>query len=523
MTKRILLFLIISLPIWGSAQVAAANDYTLNLNNADALITDGGVFFRDETTGSSGFAIPSGSQLHTFSSMAFWYGGIDVNGQLKLSAQQYDNFADQWTGPLTVGYGQTTPSIVWAYQNLFSITKAEIIDFQNNFMNPGYVVPNSISNWPAHGEVSLGYDYYLAPFVDVNGDGVYNPHQDGDYPCIRGDHAVYLIMNDGAYLHASGGDPIGLEMHYMFYEYNEPSNQKANTIFVHGKLINRGAQTLQNFKASVFLDGDIGNYDDDYFGSDSTRSLMYFYNGDNLDESNAVSSGYGENPPAAGIMSLSQDFESIGLVDANVTTAAQHWNLMNGMDAAGVPWTNPSTSNITKYAFASDPMSATETDSEYAQANSPGERRGVATLNLGTFLPAQEYEFDLAVIYNRNIADNIQNASELSLVADEIQDFADLSFENDCIENQNTIGVEELTTGDFLIYPNPSEGKFTISLNTEFSNAQMQITDLSGRNVLKRMELLSQKTLVEFNHPSGIYLLKIFIDGKKKIKRLVLK
>lgn len=516
-----LLFLLfcLCLSFFGSAQ--GVNDYTLDLNNADALITDGGVFFRDETTSSSGFAIPSGTQLHTISSLAFWYGGIDVNGQLKLSAQQYENFADQWRGPLSTS-GQGTPNGNPGY-SLFPITQAEITYHQNNYMNPGYVIPNNISSWPAHGDVSLMMDYYLAPFVDVNGDGIYNPYNDGDYPCIRGDQAVYLIMNDMGNVHASGGDPIGIEMHYMFYEYNEPSDNRANTIFVHGKVINRGTQTLQDFKTSVFLDGDIGYYGDDYFGSDSTRNLMYFYNGDNLDESSAGTLGYGENPPAIGIMSLSHDFESIGLVDANVSTAAQYWNLMNGMDASGVSWTDPITSNTTKYAFASDPMSTTEFDSENAQANSPGDRRGVATMNFGTLIPTQEYEFDFAVIYNRNVIDNIQNASELSLVADDIQAFADSNFENDCLENQHTIGVEELIVEDFSIYPNPSDGKFTISFEAGFSNAQMQIMDISGRNILERMELTSQETLIEVDHTSGIYLLHILVDGQEKIKRLVLR
>ena len=521
MKRYFTLCLCVGFAFAGGAQ--SVNTSTLDLNNADALITDGGVFFNNESSSSPGLAIPSGSQLNTVFSMAFWYGGLDVNGQLKLSAQEYENFADQWTGPLTVGSGQTTSSTVWAYQQLFSVTKAEIVDFQNNYMNPGYVVPNSISSWPAHGDISEGYDYYLAPFVDVDGDGIYDPHNDGDYPCIRGDQAIYLIMNDAAYAHASGGDPIGLEMHYMFYEYDTQLDDRANTIFVHGKLINRGTQTLYDFKTSVFMDADIGNSADDYFGSDSTRNLMCFYNGDNVDETTAFVQGYGENPPAAGIVSLSQDFESIGLIDGDISTAAQYWYLMNGNSISGAPWTNPVTSNPTSFVYSSDPMSTTAVDSEQAQMNPPGERRGLATLDFGTLQPAQEREFDFAVIYNRNGGNNIQHASELRLVADNIQQFADSSFANDCFADQGTIGIEPIKVENFSIHPNPSNGQFTLAVDADLSNVQAKITDLTGRVVMDVFNVTSAETQIQVNEPAGVYFLQLSVDGRESVKRIVLK
>ena len=35
---------------------------------------------------------------------------------------------------------------------------------------PGYSIPNLYYDYPAHGDVSLGQSYYLAPFKDVDGD-----------------------------------------------------------------------------------------------------------------------------------------------------------------------------------------------------------------------------------------------------------------------------------------------------------------------------------------------------------------
>ena len=64
--------------------------------------------------------------------------------------------------------------------------QAGIDDIENgtntqNVLFPGYEVPDIIQNWPAHGDVAAGQDYYLAPFYDNNDDGTYN-WQDGDYP-----------------------------------------------------------------------------------------------------------------------------------------------------------------------------------------------------------------------------------------------------------------------------------------------------------------------------------------------------
>ena len=55
-----------------------------------------------------------------------------------------------------------------------------------SFSFPGYSIPNSILDWPTHGDISKNQDFYLATFYDKDGDGIYNTNN-GDYPCIKGD------------------------------------------------------------------------------------------------------------------------------------------------------------------------------------------------------------------------------------------------------------------------------------------------------------------------------------------------
>lgn len=513
--KRISTLILLGfLSFFGISQTVS--NYYLDLNNVGATVNDGGVFFNNASVSFPGYSIPDGSGLHTLYAMGFWYGGVDVGGQLKFSGQKYDPLSDQFKGPLTTdGSAQPDNSGQWT-SALFPINHYDITTHIANYMNPGYVVPAQIANWPAHGDVSNNFDYYLAPFVDIDLDGIYDP-SNGDYPCIRGDKAVYVIMNDKGGLHASGGDPIGIEMHYMFYQY-ATADDINNTTFVHGKVINRGTQTLFDFKLSAFLDGDIGFYGDDYFGSDSTRNMMYFYNGDNFDDYPANGDGYQNAPPAAGIISLTHDFESIGFVDDLAASAPAYWNAMNATSYNGVPWSHPGTTTPVNFMYPDDPSVPSEMYSEVAQANPPGDRRGVATIDFGTLSAFAELDFDYAIIYNRDLVDNVDNAVGLKTVADNVQAFFDATLADDCLAN--LVGLSELTAIDFSIFPNPSNGDFTLSIGVDFLLAEVQIFDLSGRSVFQKSELTSNEITINLNESSGVYLLNLSVDGRKFTKRI---
>ena len=295
--KTITTLLSLGLVLGLNAQISLQG---LNENAASAMITDGGFFFNNPGAGGPGYEIPSGSGAHTIYSGAFWFGGIDVNGQLKIAAPNFwGSNSDLWPGPLTLDLAGAVPPNTLGY-SLWSVTKAEIDNHIANYNQTGYIAPASITQWPAHGDISLGLSYFLAPFVDVNFDGVYDPFV-GDHPCIKGDRAVYTIMNDKEDLHGSGGDPIGIEVHFMFYQFNS-TDFLNNTTFIDVDVYNRGTQTLNDFKVAFAYDGDLGNPSDDYFGCDSVTNMMYMYNGDAVDESSGGQVGYGANPPSAGIV-----------------------------------------------------------------------------------------------------------------------------------------------------------------------------------------------------------------------------
>ncbi len=334
---------------------------TMEFNDVSALLQQGGRLFQG--TGSVGVAayeIPKGSGLRAIFAGSLWMGGVDANGQLKLAAVRFKQVGnDFWAGPLTVtpGTGNYDPSVpagdnvirdfgqadiqpdqCVAYDRFFTIRKGEVIKFKTwwdytyDNTDPNAEEPETpssdelmrIQNWPAHGDVSLGQDFYLAPFYDntnsqgVGTTGLYRPIEDGDYPwyddilgnddvkcgidrrvTLFGDETHWWVFNDKGNIHGeTGGDPIGMEIRAQAFGF--ATNDEVNRMtFYNYELINRGTQTLFNTFFSKWLDPDLGNAADDYVGCDVSRGLGFCYNGDELDD-NGVGV-YGANPPAIGV------------------------------------------------------------------------------------------------------------------------------------------------------------------------------------------------------------------------------
>ncbi len=325
----------------------------MEFNDVRALIEQGGSMFQNRAAGVAAYEVPKNSKRYAIFAGALWMGGTDVNGQLKLAALRFRSGNDFWSGPLTVipgtgdfnpggpvgagvtrdfGEANIDPDQCIAYDKFYTIRKAEVIRFNVWWeCSQGIVTEgcndvqaltndelNRIYGWPAHGDVSRGQDYWLAPFYDRDGDGSYNP-DNGDHPwyddilgrddiecgvdrrvSLYGDETHWWVFNDKGNIHTeTNGDPIGMEIRAQAFSF--ATNDEVNRMtFYNYELINRGTQTLYNTYFSQFLDADLGNYADDYAGCDVSRGLGYMYNGDLNDQSDGGRLGYGENPPAIG-------------------------------------------------------------------------------------------------------------------------------------------------------------------------------------------------------------------------------
>ena len=318
---------------------ASAYDW-LDINNIRARVNSGGDMWWD-LDGLAKYFIPREGTATSMFSSSLWIGGLDINNQLKLAAQRYRQVGiDYWTGPLTIdGTASVDETVCAQYDEFFKITRAEVDDFlshtdpiDGHFVpSTDYVIPPAILNWPAHGDVSQGQSYYLAPFYDVSGDGEYDPYA-GDYPyyditnelchsetptmeeewegtvtgsiladqVIKGDQTLWYIFNDKGNIHTeTSGSAIGMEIRAQAFAFatNDVIN---NMTFYSYEIINRSTFELTQTYFCPWMDPDLGYAFDDFVGCDVGRGLGYCYNGVAIDGSGTPET-YGAQPPAVGV------------------------------------------------------------------------------------------------------------------------------------------------------------------------------------------------------------------------------
>jgi len=329
---------------------SGSNYKYLDINNVRTLIYSyGNGWFLENAE----YEIPKGSRKTSMFSFSLWIGGIDINNNLKLAAYRYGQGPttasahtknDFWPGPLTVdGTAAIDGETCAKFDKLFPITRAEVQEFiaynENKADFPNYVIPKSITDWPAHGNTSKGQARYLAPFQDVDHDGVYDP-QKGDYPyydlnnhlcpknrkdsvpqivrakiknggdsdtlgilvdqVLKGDQTLWSVYNDKGNFHSeTQGEAIGMEIRAQYFAF-ATNDEINNMTFYSYELVNRSTYTLTGTYFSQWVDPDLGWAQDDYVGCDVKRGLGYCYNGKPVDGQGSIEA-YGAHPPAVGV------------------------------------------------------------------------------------------------------------------------------------------------------------------------------------------------------------------------------
>ncbi len=519
---RTLLFAFISIQAF-ICRAQQTSYLALDHNNVSCLLDDEGGFFNHLQVGTNGYEVPKQSGLSTIFSGSYWMGCQDVNGSLYVSAVKYSAGGGQSAfhgGPIANNNAYNSLAYMNPYQqSIWKISEAEITYHQTNFQTPGYVVPNTLSSWPGNGDASLGVATKLAPFVDLNGNGLYEPAM-GDYPDIRGDEAVYIIMNDESFL--PDGNQMGIELHAMFYQYSS-GNYLNNTTFLNLRVLNRSNRTYYNFHEGLYLDFDLGNYWDDYIGCDPTKRLLYAYNGDEFDEPGGGNIAYGANPPCQGVLCLSHPLESAtmisGSMDAGIyssfdTTA---WLMMNGQYNDSSNWMNPLTNLPTHFMYDGNP-NLPNTWNEAASNNPPGDRRGMLSIRETTFPQNTSICSDYAFVYDRS-GSRLNNVQQVINISGALLNAYQNGGNFPCISSAfNELSDETLPPSEIVVYPNPSNGKIQINWNN-IQAKRLEIRTMQGALVYAESIVnTSSKTLDLSVLAKGIY----FVHIGTQMQRIIL-
>ncbi len=94
----------------------------------------------------------------------------------------------------------------------------------------------------------------------------------------------------------------------------------------------------------------------------------------------------------------------------------------------------------------------------------------------------------------------------------------------DFLCKESHTGVNEIGTNDLSVFPNPSEGKFTLSVSPEmFGLGEIIIYNEIGISVFQKRMMLSDDEMVDAGSlPDGVYLLKISSERNTSYKKLII-
>lgn len=503
---------------------------TLNANSVNATISNSPVFFNDAVNNVAAYEVPAGSSKHSIYAASLWVAGEDINGQIYVSAETFTSTG--WSpGPIADNQYYNSTNYMNTYgASIWKVSRQQVLDHQAQYQQTGYTPIPEIANWPGNGDVSMSVADQLAPFVDINSNGIYEP-LDGDHPEFPGDEVVYVILNDEANPQQTF---LGVELHLMFYQFNN-TGYLGETTFLNTRVFNRSTTDYYNFRQSIYADFDIGNYQDDYFGCDSLRNMIYIYNGDALDETNGGALGYGTTPPCQAVTSLNRDifsaaYYSNGAVypTSDPSSELDFWNYMNGLWADGSPmyyggngYSTGPLSTPANFAFTGDPFLGTgwtELNANNGNPNPPEDRRGVMTNHVGDLPIGGSICSDFAFIFDDDDG-HLENVQNVKYIADALQTLYNSTTSNfPC--SFFTASTTEIDLLDFTVFPNPSSGSFSLQFANASDPVIVEVRDLTGR--LLYSETTQEKlTQIQLDAPAGAYQVSVQSAHNRITKSIV--
>ena len=509
------------------AQAPFATMDTVNINNIGAAVLVHGDMWWDPATGTQNCEFPTGSGKNMNSASALWMSGYDGSGQLHVAAQTYRQSGnDYWPGPLTSDTLTYTTSQNWA--KIWKVNSTDIQSFLGITTHTTTNTPQSILTWPGKGNVNaqgnggvpLTITNDMAPFVDINANGIYEPLL-GEYPDIKGDQAVWWVFSDNGPTHtASEGKPIGMEVHAMSYAYKR-GTLIDDVVYYDYTITNQSLNNYSNMRMAIWDDAALGWYYDNFIGFDSLWRMGVIYKGTNYDGAgggNPVNS-YGPNPPISAVTMIvlpgdvgniyvpagsfdyyNNDASVIGnpgadtivnpLTDtiANPGTDTQCNNYMRAklrygqhftddFAGPGIPTVGYGSGPDCNYVFPGDPSDRTQW-SECSCNNNPGDRRFVLSSNDFTLNAGSTAHFVFALIVADTFAGGCPVASFKG-----IRIVADTAWGNYYNPPTQSYTASISTTSTIQIFPNPAFNELNIVNNYSTGEAYIAIYNTLGQKI----------------------------------------
>ncbi len=469
--------------------------YDMQLNNVRATLLSSGDVWWD--LANAGYVVPKvlpgsgGKAISSIFAGAVWLGGKDPSGNLKVACQTYRDgtHTDFWPGPLTEK-GQTVKATCDNWDKHFSVFRTDIDSCIRLFRaaklkNPANptvdpsLIPDNVKGWPANGNpYFFEVNRFTLPrtkaglgkFHDEDQDLNYDPTK-GDYPTIDvkncnidvfPDEMVFWVYNDNGNAHTQSLNSTAIQMEVQVQAFNYQTNDELNDMtFQRYKLINRAITDIDSMYFAMWVDPDLGCYEDDYVGCDTSRSLMYVYNQDALDgRAGAGCDCAGTNTYCDKIPLLGVDYfrgpndefgKELGMSSftyylnqatcnpkggtTDPNTAFEYYNYLTGFWRDGTPYTfggdgyNPNaTTKRLKYAFVDNPNKPRPAWSMASEGLGCGDRRTIQASGPLKLKPGAVNELIIGVPWVPDIAHPAPDIRKLQEADDIAQALFDACF-----------------------------------------------------------------------------------------------
>jgi hypothetical protein len=457
---------------------------------------------------------PKGSGHIIGNTSALWMSAYDAQNNLKSAAQMYrQTGTDYWPGP--VDSISTTQAQLYAtsqnWAKIWKVNSSQIDAFLLLTTHTAANTPSVILEWPAKGNpyakgaggASLSITKDMAPFVDVNADGVYDPLA-GDYPKMKGSQMLWWVINDAGPTHTvTGTNSMKMEIKMSAYAY-KLGTVADNIIFYEYEVTNKSTATYSSYRIGLMADFDIGYAYDDYSGFDSSHRMGISYNGNNV-----------SLPPAAGVamMELPGDaynsyaplgsyrtFANITGAEGDPTNGLEFFRLMHSSNRVGQAYPNGSLYGTVDELQQCD-SNVLSTDTRFV----------IASNNL-SFSPGQTKKFGAALV----VADSAGGCPNINFMR--LHQTADTAYKIYWNPFRLTppaapTGIAAIMRSSLHIFPNPATDILHVETAVG-SHGLLRVFDALGRSVALPQTLTAKG--FELNTailPAGVYTVRCQSDA----------
>lgn len=546
----LILFMCCIMVVHAIAQAPFNTADSIDVNNINARILVHGDMFWDPTIGIAKCYFPKNSPASINFASSLWISGYDADNKLHIAAQTYRQIGnDYWPGPLDTSDTLTyATSHDWA--KIWKVNDTDITNFLGISIHTSSNTPSSILTWPGKGNiyaqgnagVSLTISEDMAPFVDLNGNGFYEPLL-GEYPAIKGNQALWWVFSDNGPAHnETKGRPLGIEVHAMTYAYNR-GTLIDNVVYFDYTIINKSGNNYDSIRIGEWDDIDLGYYYDDFIGFDSVHRMGIQYNGTNDDGAGGGHplNSYGTHIPMVGMtmIVLPGDtgstyvtaggfyfFNNDASIIGNPSNDSQYNHYLHGKVANGIsyydemigqPQCEHHDSNQ-YYCYANIPSDSGQC-SECALNNTPGDRRFIITTNSLTLNAGSSLHIVAALV--ATYPDTLDGCPTTNF--DSISIVADTAWFNYFHPPIQAYVKKILPPNSVTIYPNPAHDKLYIETTGSINGDEhITIYNTMGQVMPAPVTANAAKYIVDINNlPPGMYYMTYGNGSVQKAEKFV--